>query len=245
MLVGSFVFLFFLLIFVVSAATGAFSSASEKYDCHRDYLDRGLLDSFQGSVHSSEQESSKNGSGFIKEKRREMLVNSGVSGSSSRASNLDGSVHGGVKGKRSERERNQSRDQTRQNSISRTGRLSLDSSRNENKTKAKLKQKSSASGHPDRLVEAKESVAGASNNGSKDGATLSGSQDTSKVKESADLGNLPLHDLSSIEEFGVAELGGPQDLSSWLNFDEDGLQDHDSIGLEIPMDDLSELNMLM
>ena len=36
-----------------------------------------------------------------------------------------------------------------------------------------------------------------------------------------------------------------QDLSSWLNFDEDGLQDHDSMGLEIPMDDVSDLNMIL
>ncbi|XP_061374076.1 uncharacterized protein LOC133316358 isoform X2 [Gastrolobium bilobum] len=241
---------------VEARKSGAVSSASEKYDCHRDYVDRGLVDSFQGSIHSSEQASSKNASMFIKEKKREMLINGGVSGSSSRASNLNGAVHGGVKGKRSERERNQSRDQTRQNSISRAGRLPLDSSQNENKPKAKPKQKSTASGH-DRFMEAKESaclpihgsslsVADASNNGSKDGATLSDNQDTSQVKESADFGNLKLQDLSSIEEFGVSgELGGPQDLSSWFNFDEDGLQDHDSIGLEIPMDDLSELNMIM
>nr|KYP68738.1 hypothetical protein KK1_022379 [Cajanus cajan] len=175
--------------------SGAVSSASEKYDCHRDYADRGLVDSFQGSIQSSEQASSKNGSVFIKEKKREMLVN----GSSSRASNLEGAVHGGVRGKRSERERNQSR----QNSI-------------------------------------ESAVADTINNSSKNGATLSGNQDNSQINESNDFGNLPLPDLSSIEEFG-----GAHDLSSWLNFDEDGLQDHDSIGLEIPMDDLSDLNMLM
>jgi len=225
----------------VSIATGAVSSASEKYDCHRDYADRGLVDSFQGSIQSSEQASSKNGSVFIKEKKRELLVNGGVSGSSSRASNLDGAVHGGVKGKRSERDRNQSRDQSRQNSIGRAGRMSLDGSQNETKPKAK-KQKISGSGH-DRFTEAKDSARlpanDTINNGTKDVATLSG-VDTSQIKESNDFGNLPLPDLSSIEEFG-----GAHDLSSWLNFDEDGLQDHDSIGLEIPMDDLSELNMLM
>lgn len=225
----------------MSTATGAVSSASEKYDCHRDYADRGLVDSFQGSIQSSEQASSKNGSVFIKEKKRAMLVNGGVSGSSSRASNLDGAVHGGVKGKRSERERNQSRDQSRQNSIGRGGRMSLDSSQNENKPKAK-KQKYTASGH-DRFMEAKESArlpVHGSVDDNKDGATLSGNQETSQLKESNDFANLPLPDLSSIEEFG-----GAQDLSSWLNFDEDDLQDHDSIGLEIPMDDLSGLNMMV
>ncbi|XP_019413678.1 PREDICTED: uncharacterized protein LOC109325653 isoform X1 [Lupinus angustifolius] len=220
--------------------SGAVSSASEKYDRHRDDLDRGLLDSFQDSIHSSEQASSKNGPVFVKEKKREMLVNGSISGSSSRASNLDGAVHGGVKGKRSDRERNQSRDQIRESSDSRGGRLSLDNSWSENKTKAKPEQKSTAGGHQDRFISATEPVAGANNNGSKDGTALSGNQDTSKVKESVNFVNLPLDDLSSIDEFGVAgELGGPQDLSSWLSFDEDVLQDHDSIGLEIPMDDLS------
>ncbi|KAF5770550.1 hypothetical protein HanXRQr2_Chr14g0660661 [Helianthus annuus] len=46
--------------------------------------------------------------------------------------------------------------------------------------------------------------------------------------------------LDPIDELGV---GGPQDLSSLLNFDDEELQDHFSAGLEIPMDDLTELNM--
>ncbi|GAB4853764.1 hypothetical protein Ancab_017957 [Ancistrocladus abbreviatus] len=38
-----------------------------------------------------------------------------------------------------------------------------------------------------------------------------------------------------------ADLGGQgQDLGSWLNIDDDGLQDHDFMGLEIPMDDLAD-----
>ncbi|CBI18590.3 unnamed protein product, partial [Vitis vinifera] len=72
-------------------------------------------------------------------------------------------------------------------------------------------------------------------------------QDSFKeVKEPMDFPSLQIHELDSIEELGVgSDLGGPQDLSSWLNFDEDGLQDHDSMGLEIPMDDLSDLNMIL
>ncbi|KAF7823236.1 uncharacterized protein G2W53_021380 [Senna tora] len=89
-----------------------------------------------------------------------------------------------------------------------------------------------------------QSVDNAANNG-RDG-TLCRSLDTSIVNDSSEFGNLPLPELDSIEELGISSgLGGNQDLSSWLNFDEDGLQDHDSIGLEIPMDDLSELSMIM
>lgn len=183
-------------------------------------------------IHSSEQVSSKNESLFIKEKKREMLVNGG--GSSARASNLEQArpVQGGIKGKRSERERNQIRDQNRHVSISRD--LSVDNSRNECKAKAKPKQKSSHSGPQDR------SVANAGNNGGREIAPLSGNKDMSKEKESSEFGNLQMHELESMEE-----LGGHQDLSSWLNFDEDGLLEDDTVGLEIPMDDLSELNMLM
>lgn len=39
-------------------------------------------------------------------------------------------------------------------------------------------------------------------------------------------------------------VGGHQDLSALLNFDEEDLQDHFSAGLDIPMDDLAELNMI-
>ncbi|KAI7747597.1 hypothetical protein M8C21_019113, partial [Ambrosia artemisiifolia] len=68
---------------------------------------------------------------------------------------------------------------------------------------------------------------------------LNGNGPQEMSKESMEIID-PLHDLDPIDELGV---GGPQDLSSLLNFDEDELQDHFSAGLEIPMDDLTELNM--
>ncbi|CAI9273175.1 unnamed protein product [Lactuca saligna] len=55
---------------------------------------------------------------------------------------------------------------------------------------------------------------------------------------------MPLHELDPLDELGVGpELGGAQDLSSLLNFDEEELQDQYTAGLDIPMDDLAELNM--
>jgi hypothetical protein len=71
-------------------------------------------------------------------------------------------------------------------------------------------------------------------------------QKSSKGSEEPNqIANLQLPELDSMEALGGVsnDISGPQDLSSWLTFDEDGLQDHDSIGLEIPMDDLTELNM--
>nr|GMC94081.1 disease resistance protein TAO1-like [Ipomoea batatas]GMD01914.1 disease resistance protein TAO1-like [Ipomoea batatas] len=49
--------------------------------------------------------------------------------------------------------------------------------------------------------------------------------------------------LGSLRKGRVYRLGPGnivKDFNSWFNFDVDGLGDHDSIGLEIPMDDLSE-----
>ncbi|KAJ7947986.1 Spectrin beta chain, brain 3 [Quillaja saponaria] len=196
-----------------------------------------------------------NGSIINKNKRREMLIDD-VVGSSSRASTLGSDVLGGVNGKRSERDRDQSRDPTKSSPVARAGRFPLDGSQNEHKTKAKPKQKNNQIGHQDRFVEALEpactsihgSSKSASNKMGKEARPLPHSkrQDISKVEEPAEFGNSLLHESDPMENLGVSnELGGQQDLSSWLNFDEDGLQDHDSIGLEIPMDDLSELTMLI
>nr|XP_043632157.1 uncharacterized protein LOC122603503 isoform X2 [Erigeron canadensis] len=78
----------------------------------------------------------------------------------------------------------------------------------------------------------------------KDIQTISHSNGLQEMsKESSETIDL-LHDLDPIDELAVdTELGDPQDLGSLLNFDEEDLQDHYSAGLEIPMDDLTELNM--
>lgn len=197
---------------------GAISSVSEKYDPHGDDADRGMQDFFHGSVHSYEHGSSKNGSLLVKEKKKEMLVN-------------------GIRGKRSERERNKSRDQGRHISISRD--LSLDCSQNEGKPKTKPKQKSSLSGHPDTIV------GNAGHNDGKACEPLSGNQDTLKEKQRTDLDNLQLHELDSMDELGASgDLSSFQDLGSLFNFDDDVLLEDDSIiGLEIPPDDLADLNL--
>lgn len=106
-------------------------------------------------------------------------------------------------------------------------------SKGERKTKAKPKQKTaqlSASGNG--FVNKRDVRSISSRNAP---------PDTSKeTKKSMDLQNLSLNDVDSIEQLGVnSDIGGTQDFSTLFNFDDDGLQDHDSMGLEIPMDDLS------
>lgn len=64
-------------------------------------------------------------------------------------------------------------------------------------------------------------------------------------EEAIDFSSFPLPEFESIEELGAPNAAGEEhpDLTSWLNFDDDALQEHDSMGLEIPMDNLAELNI--
>lgn len=138
-------------------------------------------------------------------------------------------ISGDARGKRCERERETS---TR-NLASKNGHSSMGGSKGERKTKAKPKQKTaqlSASGNG--FVNKRDVRSISSRNAP---------PDTSKeTKKSMDLQNLSLNDVDSIEQLGVnSDIGGTQDFSTLFNFDDDGLQDHDSMGLEIPMDDLS------
>ncbi|KAK6144664.1 hypothetical protein DH2020_021484 [Rehmannia glutinosa] len=129
------------------------------------------------------------------------------------------------------------------------GRSSMGGSKGERKAKSKPKQKTaqlstSAANTSSMLINPLASGSGESGNSSgnrkKDVRFMSSSGNVPPVE----FANLPLNEIDGIEELGVdSEIGEPQDLNSWFNFDVDGLQDHDSVGLEIPMDDLAELNM--
>lgn len=252
---------------VEARGSGAVSSAFERYDSPSDIIDRVSSDALQSVINSSEQASSKHGSVFIKGRKREMLIDDVVGSASSRVTSaVDNPVLDGVKGKRSDRDRDQNRDIGRSSSVSGGSRSSLDSFRSERKTKAKPKQKishlsTSENGFHGRFTGATEpacppvhgssqSVAIVSNKISREvGSRLPSNtprESSKETEEPIDCANLQLHELDSMEVLDASnDLGEPHDLSTWLNFDEDGVQDHDSIGLEIPMDDLTELNMMM
>ncbi|KAI3470617.1 hypothetical protein Pfo_027280 [Paulownia fortunei] len=167
----------------------------------------------------------------------------------------------GAKGKRSERDRD--RDTSTRNTVVKAGRSSMGGSKGDRKAKSKPKQKTaqlstSANGFVNKFTDTTNSIhplasgsgesANSSGNRKKDVRFISPGNvppvSLKDMKESIEFDNLPLNDIDGIEELGVdSDIGGPQDLNSWFNFDVDGLQDHDSVGLEIPMDDLAELNM--
>ncbi|KAK9907802.1 hypothetical protein M0R45_000742 [Rubus argutus] len=94
-----------------------------------------------------------------------------------------------------------------------------------------------------------QSVPNASNRKGRVGPPLPGNSPVHSSKEQdepIDYANLQLDEFNSVEELVPSlDINGNQDLGSWLNFDDDGLHDHDSIGLEIPMDDLTGLSMLI
>ncbi|XP_022889984.1 uncharacterized protein LOC111405377 isoform X4 [Olea europaea var. sylvestris] len=184
-------------------------------------------DAFEPSGHQSDHDFAKNGPISNRGKKKEVLLDD-VGGAVYRSTSTLG-ISGDARGKRCERERETS---TR-NLASKNGHSSMGGSKGERKTKAKPKQKTaqlSASGNG--FVNKRDVRSISSRNAP---------PDTSKeTKKSMDLPNLSLNDVDSIEQLGVnSDIGGTQDFSTLFNFDDDGLQDHDSMGLEIPMDDLS------
>ncbi|CAN4114413.1 unnamed protein product [Withania somnifera] len=211
-----------------------------------------LIDPYERFNHQSDHSFAKNGPILNRGKKKEVLLDDVGAGAAFRAaSNLGGTLLGGAKGKRSERDR----DSLARNANAKAGR-SLGNSKGERKTKTKPKQKTaqlstSVNASFNKFMEITTHPVYPSAIGSGELVNTSGNRkregdvnSSRGKKESADGMNLPLNDIDAIEELGVeSELGAPQDFNSWFNFDVDGLQDHDSVGLEIPMDDLSELNM--
>ncbi|KAJ6410178.1 hypothetical protein OIU84_009638 [Salix udensis] len=205
---------------------GVVSSTFERYDSHSDNFERS--------------------------KKKEVLIDDVIGSASSRVtSTLVTTVLGGVKGRRNDRDREQSKDNSRSSSVSGASHSSLDGVKGERRTKSKAIQKSTHllnSGNRPRG--SYHSVVNASNKIERPpprSMSLGNiPQDTPKeVDEPSDFPISQLNEFDATELGASTDLGGPHDLGSWLNIDEDGLQGHDSIGLEIPMDDLMELSMLM
>ncbi|KAK9156732.1 hypothetical protein Scep_003306 [Stephania cephalantha] len=227
-------------------------------------LDRVSSDAFQAFSHSPDPAFMRHDPLSNRGKKKEVLLDDVAGSAASRASSgLGSTLVGGAKGRRSERDRDQNKHMSTRNSVAKVGRPAL-GTRGERKTKTKPKQKiaqlsTSGTGLLGLIQESTPVYPELHGSNGKmndaiikvnreNNSLLSGNtpQDSSKeTEETADFTNLQLHDIDSIEDLGAGNLAAHQDLSSWLNFDEDGLQDHDSMGLEIPMDDLSELNMIM
>ncbi|EOY19220.1 hypothetical protein QUC31_006205 [Theobroma cacao] len=209
--------------------------ASRVERLHNDKIGGAPFDGFGTLTDPSHQEFAKTRPILNRWKKKDVLLND-VSGSASlrAASALDNTVLGGAKGKRSERER----DKDIKVSSGKAGRASIGNLKGERKTKSKPKQKTaqlstSGNGFSNKLTETTRPTGNKKRVGlmSHDNVPQDSFQE---MKEQLDL---QLPEFGSIEELGVAN----QDLDTWLNIEEDGLQDHDLMGLQIPMDDLSDI----
>ncbi|CAH9147392.1 unnamed protein product [Cuscuta epithymum] len=200
----------------------------------------GIADPYNNN--QSEQAFARNGPLSNRGKKKEVLLDD-VGGTTFRTATtpLDGpTLFGSAKGKRSERDTSSVRN-------AKTGRPSLASNpKGDRKTRTKPKQRTGqlSTTSYNKFLEAPIPMESPVIN--TDNGNVKNECSREVKKESADpISNLPL--LNEIvdtigEELGP-DLGAPQDLNSWFNFDVDGMQDHDFIGLDIPPDDLSELNM--
>ncbi|CAM6115919.1 unnamed protein product [Calypogeia fissa] len=205
----------------------------------------------------------------LRAKEREVLLEDAVGVSGMRDVNaLGANVMGGTKGKRSERDRDgkgHGKESHARSDSSKGSRQEAGSVKPERKTKTKPRQKTAP------LTKAvKGLLAKPSPEPVKDRTTASSSSQQSagpaKSKEEVpvvpplsapgpipepndvvDLSDIP---LPGIEDLGVNDLGGQgQDLGAWLqDFDEDAHMNTDGdclMGLQVPMDDLSDLGLMM
>lgn len=209
--------------------------------------------------HLSEQTTGKEDTWSNRVKKRELLLDDvgGTLVTSSAPSGIGSSLLSSAKGKRSERDRDgkgHSREMSSRNGTTKIGRA-LSNTKGERKSKTKPKQKMaqlsvSVNGLVSKIPEQSKpalpsvsmsnEITTSSNAKEKDGFGL----DVMDDPDSLDLSHLQIPEMDVL---GVPDDldGQGQDLGSWLNIDDEGLQDHDFMGLEIPMDDLSDLNMMV
>ncbi|XVF48956.1 hypothetical protein PTKIN_Ptkin03bG0229700 [Pterospermum kingtungense] len=185
----------------------------------------------------SDQSTIKDDSWSNRVKKRELLLEDvvgGTIGPSTAQSGIGSSLSSSTKGKRSERDREgkgHGREVLSRNGTNKIGRP-VSNVKGERKSKTKPKQKTT------QLSVSVNGLLGKMSEQPKPSTSVSKSSEVTannNAKEKDEFGLDVLDDL---------QLPG-QDLGSWLNIDDDGLQDHDFMGLEIPMDDLSDLNMMV
>lgn len=212
-----------------------------------------LSDSLPAINNSSEQASWKDE--LCRVKKRELSLD--AVGASSAPSGIGSPLSSSAKGRRSERDRDgkgQSREVLSRNGTTKVGRQALSNTKGERKPKTKPKQKAaqhsvSVNGLLGKLSDqskpALPSVTKSNEISANINAKGKDEVGAGELEEPIDLSNLQ---LPGMDVLGVPDnLGGQgqDDLGSWLNIDDDALQGNEFMGLEIPMDDLSDLNMIV
>ncbi|CAM0955949.1 unnamed protein product [Alopecurus aequalis] len=172
-------------------------------------------------------------------KQRELLLDEvvgSITGGTLKASGLGSSLVSNTKGKRSERDR--------EGKGHRSGRPPSSNAKGERKNKTKPKQRTAnisapASSALPRDPQTKITPA----DRSKDSTSAAAAAAAARRDEPANPTNdAEIPDLSNLELPGI-----DGDFGGWLNNidDDDGFQDLDLMGLEIPMDDINEINLMI
>ncbi|EEF37407.1 conserved hypothetical protein [Ricinus communis] len=229
-------------------ASGAFPSGAERYDLLNDKCGRVATAAIGTLTHTHDHEFAKTRPLVNRGKKKELLLDDVGSKASFRtASSLGNTLPAGTKGKRSERERDNT---LVRNPVTKAGRASQANVKGDRKTKSKPKQKTAQLSTSDGISNKFKDTS--SNKKREGGLNSYGYTSQDSFKESR--GTADTTDLQDLSlELGMAnDMDNHQDLSNLFNFDEDGLPENDLMGLdlpmdglEIPMDDLSDLNMLL
>lgn len=171
-------------------------------------------------------------------KQRELLLDEvvgSITGGTLKTSGLGTSLVSNTKGKRSERDR----EGKGHNRDGRSGRPSSSNAKGERKNKTKPKQKAA-------------NISAPSNSTPRDPQLLAKITPSSNGKDStaapaAARRDDPASNDAEMPDLSNLELPGMDvDFGGWLNMDDDdGLQDLDLMGLEIPMDDINEINLMI
>ncbi|CAL4907547.1 unnamed protein product [Urochloa decumbens] len=173
-------------------------------------------------------------------KQRELLLDEvvgSITGGTLKTSGLGTSLVSNTKGKRSERDR-EGKGHNRDGG--RSGRPSSSNAKGERKNKTKPKQKTANISAPSNSTPSRDPQLPAkikpSGNGKGGTAAPARRDDAANAPNDAEM-----PDLSNLELPGM-----DVDFGGWLNMDDDdGLQDLDLMGLEIPMDDINEINLMI
>ncbi|KAJ6956799.1 hypothetical protein NC653_038873 [Populus alba x Populus x berolinensis] len=211
-------------------------------------------DLFPPFNHLSEQITGKEDMLSNRVKKRELLlddVGCTVGSPSSAPSVIGGSLLSITKGKRSERDREGKghiREILSRNGTNKIDRPTFSNAKGERKTKTKPKQKTtqlsvSVNGLAGKILEQPKTTLPSEARSSENNTNSKAKENDGFVLDALD----DAVDLSNLQLPGIDDNQG-QDLGSWLNIDDDGLQEHgdiDFMGLEIPMDDLADLNMMI
>jgi hypothetical protein len=194
----------------------------------------------------NEQSNTKDENCSNRVRKRELHLDEVFGSSIGTSSGIVTPLASSAKGKRSERDRSEvkvnNRDMSSRNTNPKIGRPASNNIKGERKSKAKPKQKTTnlsasvVNGTLGKISEKQPKLAPTPKLNEISTSGGAGGKDDFGLDDPLDFTGLQMDDLD----------GQGQDIGSWLNIDDDvGLHDDDFMGLEIPMDDLSDLNMMV